>query len=278
MAIAVATGEGSNKGEGEGASEAEYLRKPGTVIDEVDAALDKVKGGKGEGEGGSGEVELARKKEVVISESEIPGLEVAELPEPTPTPAPSPSVAPAPAPSPAPQHGDLFTAHGTERLSHEATLAEPRAGSREPRGKWPGRDLTTPARRLIGHWCFRLGSVQGDYWFAPLDARTGKGGLTVNDQGSLRRGSWRLIRDDVSGQSVTVSSSLLASDPFTFGIPPHGATLIEVYSANSALTLDYAGTSTAPGEEAHRRSPSMSQGKRAHHSPVAGTPSAKHDE
>ena len=116
---------------------------------------------------------------------------------------------------------------------------KPTGGRRQELAKkWPGRDLSTPAKRLIGHWTFRLGSVQGDYWFAPLDPRSGRGDLVVNDQGTLRRGSWRLVKDDPKTQAVTVSSTLLAADPFTFPIPEHGATLTEVYSPKSALTLD----------------------------------------
>lgn len=263
-AIAIATAEGGNKGEG-GSVEVEIPRKPGPVVDEVDAALDK-SGGKPKGEGAEEATDIARKPEPVASESEIPGLESAKEEARDPDPKGEPRVADA---SPAPGHGQLFTPHG---VIGEKPVAVPEAHAgkqAELAKKWPGRDLSTPAKRLIGHWTFRLGSVQGDYWFAPLDPRSGRGGLVVNDQGTLRRGSWRLVKDDPKDQAVTVSSTLLAADPFTFPIPEHGATLTEVYSPESALTLEYADQGTAPGVAGRRKAGMPPQGARPRRDAVA---------
>ena len=270
--IAVATAESSTK-EG-GAVEDEFPRKPGPVIDPVDVALASG-GGKAQAEGAADLTEMERKPEPVVSESEIPGsestsAEARPLPpkrelEPLPPkhesePSP-PTIEPGPARAASgPQHGQLLTIYGVIG-SKSAAAPIPRAGQKTALAlRWPGRDLSTPARRLIGHWTFRMGRVQGDYWFAPIDPRSGIGSLIVNDQGTIRRGSWRLVKEDLQAQSVTVGSRLLTADPFTFPIPENGATLVELYSSQSALTLEYADQGTAPGLAGGRRATTSPQG------------------
>lgn len=237
--------EAGSQGEGEG-QEVSFARKPGAWVDHVDAAVSKSPHkSSSEGEDG-GRVDYSRLSQPRAPASPIPGLK--ELAEPPPEEA-SPSPAPATPERPeAVQRSSSPPSRAGRRTRQQPAPVDPWADrAPELARRFPQRDLSRPATRIVGHWSYRMGNACGDYWFGPPDARTGIGTFVVRDQGSLRRGTWRLVREDAQEQTVTVSSRLLPSDPMTYPVPRHGATLMEVYSPRSALMFQFVGPEASPG-------------------------------
>ena len=119
---------------------------------------------------------------------------------------------------------------------HKRTLLA--SGSEGQKTPSPRRgDLSSPGQRLVGRWRWQCDGSVSEYWFGPTRPGTKAGPLQVNDVGVVRRGAYRIIREDASAGKVTVESELLGGRR-TFPIPADGSRLYESLSRD--CTIEYA--------------------------------------
>ena len=68
-----------------------------------------------------------------------------------------------------------------------------------------GRDLSTPSRRLVGHWRSTTG-IEAEYFISEIDSKTGQGTITEYNSldGTVYIGKYRIRDEQPKGNKVAI--------------------------------------------------------------------------
>ncbi len=68
-----------------------------------------------------------------------------------------------------------------------------------------GRDLSTPSRRLVGHWKTST-ALEIEYFVSKIDSKTGQGTITMHDlrEGTVFIGKYRIRDEQPKGDEVAI--------------------------------------------------------------------------
>ncbi len=127
-------------------------------------------------------------------------------------------------------------------------------------GGCKGRDLSTPATRLVGHWHEDVALIDlvVDAYFGPL-SEDGVGTLTItsDDPNMSGTGTYRVVSEDAEGEQITGTFSFGGDEAeVTLTVPRDGQTikvripapqnLAQAVGAEMTLKLEYVDGKTAP--------------------------------
>ena len=127
-------------------------------------------------------------------------------------------------------------------------------------GACGGRDLSTPAARMVGHWRADVALVDlrvDAYLGAPGEDGLGTLTITSDEQDMSGSGTYRVLSEDAEGERLTALFTIGGGgQDVTVGVPRDGKTIkvrlpasgaiAEAVGPQVSLTLDYVDGETAP--------------------------------
>ena len=127
-------------------------------------------------------------------------------------------------------------------------------------GACGGRDLSTPASRIVGHWRadVELVDLHVDAYFGAPDG-DGVGAVTFasNEEGATGSGTYRVVSEEADGEALTAELAFGGQrEEVTVTVPrdgktirvrlPDAGTLAAATGGPMSLTLDYVDGKQAP--------------------------------